>query len=216
MKTFFFKVLPFIIALLAGTVIFLISHNHIDDVDTNAMVLGVASGLISIPLVFIFYELFENMSMRVLKRSLMKHFSFNANSILLEMIMDIKTLLNDRTEFTKENLNAMLALSEGEIIEKIVLNENLVESLKKSASSLQVLLQQPSIQEILSKEQVRHLLDMIKELGMLAREIELPEIKREREHAARSMRALNQAIEGWLETSEEDAIINHEHLRFFR
>ena len=54
MKKLFTKILPFLVAFLSGIILYLLTDKFISDVGLNNLLINVASGLVSIPLVLFF------------------------------------------------------------------------------------------------------------------------------------------------------------------
>lgn len=218
MQTFLLKILPYAISLLGGAVIYLLSVTHFSHLDIHGLIVGIASGLLSIPLIFICYEGISKVASRRLHRTLFEHLSFDVNALIIELLQQVTALLGHRERLCARSLEALLQMPEEAIRAATQPDADVSRELRRIRDELLLLIQRHGQPEVLGAEEVHTLLTIRKEAGTIAREIThqlaLPQDKRSNEHLAANMSLLLQAVASWLEQCETEALSSHRHFRF--
>ena len=81
MKKFFIKILPFLVAFASGIFLYILTDKFIGDTGLNNLLINIASGLVSIPLVFIFYDGINQITSRNLHNSVFESVTVEINKL---------------------------------------------------------------------------------------------------------------------------------------
>lgn len=221
MKAFFLKLLPYLISILAGAIIYVVAELHIDpEIGIYSLIIGIASGLLSIPLIFICYEGINRICSQNLRKTLFHHLSFEINAIIIDILKQLKTVVQFTEPLDNDNLERLLDFTADDIRPRIYLDAHSAEQLQKAKEQMFHVVQKEAQgqADILSDQEMENLLFIRKECGSVAREINhlLSQSENDRDfhHLASSIALLTQHISEWLDQCETQALVNHEHYRF--
>lgn len=211
MRNFLLRILPFIISFLAGVIIFIIAEFKIEHEGLNILIIGVASGLLGIPLVFICYEVVNRITSKSINSSMLEHLTFELNDVIIAIIDDMKNMLNFKEAITKENLAYFLTN-----VEELVKNKHkkdidikYIKSFLDKKQQIIKLAYSGNNFEIFPQEQMKSILEISKVLGIIAKELESQKDALNQNMFRVSIITLSQRIEDWISFCEEDAIITH-------
>ena len=94
MKKFLLRILPYLISIFIGLVIFFIVQKiEYDNENISNLLINISSDLLSIPFVFISYEVISRICNKDLKNALFKSTSFEINSIIFNIVNDMRFLV---------------------------------------------------------------------------------------------------------------------------
>lgn len=212
MKTFLLKITPYIIALFAGVVVYLYAIELKDD-NLNNLLINVAAGLVSVPLVFMCYEVINEICSRNIKKTLLEHLSFEVNYIIIDIIKNLKDILGISGRLDEKNLNDFLDTDEKTIKEKLKIDISLADSLKNYKQQLLNLIYKDSNMEVLPNDQIQNLLVIAKELGIISRELDHYNKTRNKEPIESATYNLMQSTGDWVNYCEQNSILQHSHFK---
>lgn len=217
MKRLFIQILPYFVALSAGIIIYLFGVDMVKDANLNNMIINIASGLISIPMVFICYEVVNKITSRKLHNSLFMNVTFDINGLLIQLINTVRGLLGEKDALTAQSMNTFLDLGSLEIEQMLQIDASKAAVLDNLKDKLNDILHKDSTLEILNEGQITTLLSVTKNTGLLAKGIELNVNHKNFQHKknlAVNVENIINGISTWLEDGEREALENHAQFKF--
>lgn len=220
MQTFLLKLLPYLIALAVGAIIYVVTEVHLAHLPLYGLLVGVASGLLSIPLIFISYESIGRICSRKLRNTLFEHLSHELNGLIIDMLGELCKLLDNRTPLTPDTLDDLLESDEQTIAAQLRLDAIDTTSLQTLGDKILTTIQRHSHStfDALNADEMHTLLSIRKEATMVAREVNhqraLEQGQQNLTHLAADVHLLFTHIAEWLEECEEEALANHRSFRF--
>ena len=171
MKKFLLRILPYLISIFIGLAIFFIVQKiEYDNENISNLLINISSDLLSIPFVFISYEVISRICNKGLKNALFKSTSFEINSIIFNIVNDMRGFLGYKDIIQKENWEEFLILNKKVIVKKIEfndLNKNFLEEMQKNKDTLSSLIKKSTTLEALDGDQIKNLLYLLKELDIV-------------------------------------------------
>lgn len=223
MKALFLKLLPYLISIVGGAIVYTIAEQHLGpDAGMYDLITGMASGLLSVPLIFICYEGVNRICSQNLRKTLFEHLSFEVNSAIIGILSQLKTIVGHSEPLCNDTLERLLSLTPEEIQPRIILDSAAAQRLQECKDELLSTIQKHTHghSDILSSQETETLLCICKESGTLGKEVlyqlELPEPKRDLQHVVLNTHLLITHISDWLDESENEALVNHRHFRFLQ
>lgn len=221
LKNFILRLLPYVIAIIIGLIIFLIVHKiEYRDADVSNLLINISSDLLSIPFVFICYEVINNFINRDLNNILFKSTTFDINSIIINIINDIRINLGFKDTINKDNLEDFLLLNKENIQDylnnKNNLNKDILDKMLKNSDNLKEIIRKTSIIQVLTPDQIKNLLYLSKEIEIshtkLVKLADTAISDTDKKFLSLIFANIIESIRNWLENFEVDAIINHQNM----
>ena len=211
MKKLFTKLLPFLVAFCSGICLYVLTDKYITDNGLNNLLINVASGLVSIPLVFIFYDVINQITSRKLHNTLFESVSVDINNQLTLLINIICELLQMEPPKNISELDDFLELENNEIYQKLNLIKADSDPLRDIKKELTNIIHKPVTFEILSEKQIAALLNIVKEITFLIKNLNSTPDKKGKHKKIISLN-LEYIIENmmvWIENGKKEALRNH-------
>ncbi|MBO7243883.1 MAG: hypothetical protein J6V53_01185 [Alphaproteobacteria bacterium] len=211
MKKLFTKLLPFLVAFCSGICLYVLTDKYITNSGLNNLLINVASGLVSIPLVFIFYDVINQITSRKLHNTLFESVSVDINNQLTLLINIICELLQMEPPKNISELDDFLELENNEIYQKLNLIKADSDSLRDIKKELTNIIHKPVTFEILSEKQIAALLNIVKEITFLIKNLNSTPDKKGKHKKIISLN-LEYIIENmmvWIENGKKEALRNH-------
>lgn len=211
MKTLYLQILPFIVCLFAGILIFFIEENILVNEGLSSLAMGIASGLIGIPLIFICYEIFKDFSQRRIRSAITNHLIFEINYVIIKLLKDLKKALNFKEEFTKDTLYRFLIENKDLKNRKLSFTLEQSKNFQKYKQKILKIVYSIDKLDLFPDDVIQNILSITKELGIISLEIG----SRYKDSALVIQNSLENLIDNldeWIEFCELDAIINHHSL----
>ena len=221
LKNFILRLLPYVIAIIIGLIIFLIVHKiEYRDADVSNLLINISSDLLSIPFVFICYEVVNNFINRDLNNILFKSTTFDINSIIINIINDIRSNLGFKDPINKDNLEDFLLLNKENIQDYLDnennLNKDTLDKMLKNSDNLKEIIRRTSTIQVLTPDQIRNLLYLSKEIELshtkLVKLADTAISDANKKFLSSVLANIIESIRNWLENFEVDAIINHQNM----
>lgn len=207
-KNLFLRLVPYVISLAAGGLMYFWADAKIKDEGLNGLLVNIASGLLSIPLVFIFYELVNDACSRDIKKTMLEHLNFDLNYTIIEIIKTIRKMLNVEDQLDRESLDILLHRDKKFIKNHLQLSFEYSPSLQFYKTTILDAINSGSNSEVLSDGQVKTLLSLAKHLGIMSKELEQIDAE-DKILVAESLSEILALISTWIDLGEEDALLNH-------
>lgn len=217
MERLFIQILPYFVALTAGILIYLFGVDMVQDADLNNMIINIASGLISIPMVFICYEVVNKITSRKLHNSLFMDVTFDINGLLIQLINTVRGLLGKNDPLTEQSMDAFLDLGSMEIEEMLQIDSSKASLLEDLKNKLNDIIHKDTTLEILNEGQITTLLNVTKNTGLLAKGLEFAAHHKSLKNKKNLVMNIVGIIDGlsiWLEDGEREALENHAQFKF--
>ena len=221
LKNFILRLFPYVIAIIIGLIIFLIVHKiEYRDADVSNLLINISSDLLSIPFVFICYEVVNNFINRDLNNILFKSTTFDINSIIINIINDIRSNLGFKDTINKDNLEDFLLLNKENIQDYLNnennLNKDILEKMLKNSDNLKEIIRKTSTIQVLTPDQIKNLLYLSKEIEIshtkLVKLTDTAISDTDKKFLSLIFVNIIESIRNWLENFEVDAIINHQNM----
>lgn len=213
MKMLFIKILPYLVAFISGIILYFLTEKLITDSGLNNLMVNIASGLVSIPMVFIFYDVINKITSRTLHNSIFESVTFEINSQLVELINFISALLQINTPSVTEELDDFLELENNEIYQKLDIKKTDIKILETIKSNLISVIHKQSSFEILNEKQISSILNIIKETTFLIKNLNLPEksklTAKQKKIIALNIEYIINNLTIWIENGQKDAFSTH-------
>ena len=209
----FIKILPYLVAFISGIILYFLTEKLITDSGLNNLMVNIASGLVSIPMVFIFYDVINKITSRTLHNSIFESVTFEINSQLVELINFISALLQINTPSVTEELDDFLELENNEIYQKLDIKKTDIKILETIKSNLISVIHKQSSFEILNEKQISSILNIIKETTFLIKNLNLPEksklTAKQKKIIALNIEYIINNLTIWIENGKKDAFSTH-------
>ncbi len=221
LKYFLLRLLPYVISIIIGLAIFAVVRKiEQRDEDVSNLLINISSDLLSIPFVFICYEVVNKIINRDLNNTLFRSTTFNINSIILNIVNDMRGMMGYTDVIDKNNLGELLKLSKRDIIKKLKkdgLNKDSLDKISKNNKDLYDIMHKSSTIEVLDSDQIKNLLYLSREIDILYNKFSLLIDKsigtKEKTSVAENLENMINSIKNWVDTTEIDALINHQGIK---
>lgn len=218
-KYFLLRLLPYLISIIIGISIlaFVKKTEHFEDETISDLLVNIASDLLSIPFVFICYEVVSKIINKDLDNTLFKSITFNINSAILNIVNDMRILIGYNDVIQSENLEDFLRLTQDDIVAKLLLkdelNKDTLNKLSQDKENLSNMLHKDSTIQVLNTQQIKNLLYMLREIDIIFNKLSMIIGKtidvKEKLSIANNFENIINSINNWLENFETDALIKY-------
>lgn len=216
MKKLLIKILPYLVAFLTGILLYVFAQKVVTDSGLNNLLVNIASGLVSIPLVFIFYDVINKITSRNLHNLVFESITLEINTQLIELIDCICIMIHRQKTTSSTDLDDFLELEYEEIYHQITLNKKSISFLEEIKKNLTLIIHKPSFFDILTEQQMTALLNITKEVTFLIKDIKQSTLKTNKtKYKKITSQTIEKIIDNltiWIESGQKDAF-NH-HARF--
>ncbi|MBE6455921.1 MAG: hypothetical protein E7014_05715 [Alphaproteobacteria bacterium] len=213
MKKLFIKILPYVVAFFTGILMYILTEKLITDSGLNNLMINIASGLVSIPTVFIFYDIINKLTSRNLHNSLFESVTFEINHQLTELINFICTLINTAPPTTPTQLDDFLELDNEEIYHNLIFDKINTQQLTEIKTNLITIIHKQTSFEILTEKQISAILNIIKEITFLNKNLNFLKTNnkqiKHKKIISLNIEYLIDNLTTWIESGKKDAFNNH-------
>lgn len=220
MKKWLWKFVPYVVAVVGGIAIFVIAEDLIEGEGLTSLTMGIASGLVSIPLVFIFFNLVHTISDKRIKHEIIQETSDEINRVVYDIFLEIRLLIQDKAKLTTGRMDDILSLRAAEFKDKIKPSEANVVNFEKLGRKLLNIVFRLHIADVFSRDQIETLFMLSRDIGILSREIRRqahrPKSRQDKEEMAIDIETILDEIAAWIEKGKADALINDTVFTFKR
>lgn len=177
MQRLFFKILPYIICILTGIIVFLFEKFTIDP-DIKNMVINISSGLISVPFVFISYELVKNITEQKIRARITGYIKFHVEKSLFGMLKYFYTWFFPTEKvaitLTDAKLNFLFDMETLKIerffMERKMLGFFVYKDISSFIEELGSIIKNPNINSYISTEEMVHFMDILRNITLIKKE----------------------------------------------
>lgn len=196
-RNFFLKMVPYLLSIIGGVVLFKLTENNIHDEDLAGLVTNIAASLLAIPLVFILYDYSNYLVSRRLNKTMADHMTDKLNVILLNLIIIIRQILGIRKNLTFVSLNKMADIPASQMIKKLKITPSQIKDFRIYYNELDSLVYHSTQTDAFTNSQVQLLTGLMRELSLLINEYKF---RHNRRVAAKYMENIIGKIIEWLDS----------------
>ncbi len=206
MKALFFNLFPFVFSMAVGVSTYVVADVFIESEGLNGLMVSVASGLLSIPFVFISYELVKSACTRRLNRDILEHLDTEAKHCVIGVVKDLHLLIPPRGM----NLDEYLDLQKHQLKKIIPTSFTFdIAPLMEQKALIDRLLVGNRHVELMPPDQLRALLDISRQISLL--NLQLKKQARCDEFLFEIIFNMLGAIRRWTDSIEDDETIANSH-----
>lgn len=211
-----FRIVSYVVSFVAGGIFFYLAQEHPVNQHLAILFSGIAAGLFSVPIVFGLFKIMQEMTSSNVKKVLRDCAMFEINGIMLSLIMELKELLRDKSPMTSDNLQCFLALSQEEIIRKIIINEDIARMFEKTRMELVTAVHNMNALDTLSDKHIMDLMSLIIEIDTLvmAMRCRLTQKEIRKESIGKAVETILGDILNWIEKTGIGPILEHRYFEF--
>ncbi|WP_428897692.1 hypothetical protein Dip518_001483 [Parelusimicrobium proximum] len=208
MKRFFLRIIPYLISIIAGLAIYVCSGKYVSDSTLNDLNVNIAAGLLSIPLVFITYEFFSNLSLSNINKAVRGQMIFEINDINISIISSLRKLLSQNTPLTPEELPVFLQTDENNIRKNIVMTDDTGKALQTEKEKLLHILNSNNT-GIFSAQDLQILFSVSNCLGIISKEIIYRDKIKDKKTLITTTHNLLQSLAEWTDLYQDELTAHH-------
>ncbi|MFV0626573.1 MAG: hypothetical protein ACK5N8_04415 [Alphaproteobacteria bacterium] len=171
-RNLFLRLLPYFISLLSGAIIYHLSDIYWTDEEFSTLLMNLASTLLSVPIVFIFYEVVNDFCTRNLNHSLSKSLIFEINYAISDLITVIQSMLGIEKPLDREELYIILNYDREFILKNLVINEDISKKIEDEKKKLFNISHGHFNLSVLNESQIKAILAIIRNITLIYKEIE--------------------------------------------
>lgn len=212
MKTLTLRLLPYAISFVIGLVLFVVAEFYIRHESLNGLVMSMAAALLSVPVMFICYELIKSNCERRLKDSLRSHLCFELNHHVIHVLSCIKRFVDiDAGEITADNLDNFVSISKNTIQQHLNTDKISIDEFSNTKNAIHSLMYNEGHANVLSDYEVHLVLSLAKQIGIVSSDLKRND--NNRKELVESVFTLLKLIGKWVELQEEEFTL-HRDFRF--
>ena len=178
MQKFYLRVLPYIISLLTGILIFAIV-DYITNPNWQNLILNISAGLISVPFIFICYELIKNISEQKIKNKIRIYITYHSKKVFFAFIKYFFTWFfptkNKSITLTEEDTEQILSLPlasiEKMLSDKVFLGFFIYKDISEDIRSLSAIVKNNNLTEYITDTEMIHIINILRNITLIRREI---------------------------------------------
>lgn len=177
MQRLFLKILPYIICILTGIIVFLFEKFTIDP-DIKNMVINISSGLISVPFVFISYELVKNITEQKIRARITGYIKFHVEKSLFGILKYFYTWFFPTEKMaiilTDAKLNFLFDMETLKIerffMERKMLGFFVYKDISSFIEELSSIIKNPNINSYISTDEMVRFMDILRNITLIKKE----------------------------------------------
>ncbi len=178
MQKFYLRVLPYVISLFVGALIFGVV-DYISNPDWQNLILNISAGLISVPFIFICYELVKNISERKIKTKVRTYVTYHSQKVFLSFIKYFYTWFfptkKETISLDEDDVERILTLSlvdiEKMLSEKMLLGFFIYKDINEDIRSLSAIVKNNNLTEYVTDTEMIHIINILRNITLIRREI---------------------------------------------
>ena len=188
------------VSVLGGIILFSISMDNVKDPALEALISNISASLLAIPLVFLLYDYTNTRVSRRLQETLRTGVQDKTNTIVLHLILVLRRMVKMRGRITRTNIGNLADLSERQILRRLNLRTDYVETLHNHYLDLENLVLGYGKENVFTPEQLRLLSDLARNISHI---ISVRRLGGNKRVIARHIKNIGNEISDWLDSSSE-------------
>lgn len=211
MRALLFRLLPYGIAMVAGAVVYALARAYVGDQGLHDLLVSVASGLFSVPFVFVGYEVVKAACDRRLNRSWATHLYFEFNEAVIGLLAAMRRL-GVFEEVNEDVLGALAELPKAELGRRLRPDPALAPAFAAGKSAINDIAHKAGHLEVLPPDDVRTILEIARQAGIVGAELRQPPADGSRHGLLASLGTMLDLLDRWLD-SQGAALAAHHAFR---
>lgn len=164
LKNLLLKTIPYILSVIGGITLFLISLDKFRNPNVSGLIDNIAASLLSIPLVFLLYDYTNYRISRQVNRSLASNISDKVNSVILNIVVFLRHSLGLKVNVHLETFNKLQDWSVKKIAERLKITRSEMNNLRAYRYEIDEIIYRASKGSVLTSEQEQILSSLSREI----------------------------------------------------
>lgn len=198
LKNLLLKTIPYILCIIGGIVIFIISLNNVNDPNVSGLLDNVSASLLSIPLVFLLYDYTNYRISRQVNKRIANTILDKTNSVMLNIAAVLRSCLGLQGKFHLDSFNKLQDWSLKKLSARLKLRPKDMRELRTYRYEIDEILYRSSKGGVLSEDQSEVLSGLSREISHLMTE---SNFKRDKQLSAKHIKKIIDGIVSWQEAS---------------
>jgi len=204
------KSIPYILSVLGGLVVYIVSVDTISDQNLNGLISNIAASLLAIPLIFILYDYVNWKMSNTLNEKMAESLIFDVNSIVLKALKILRHVLMPKQALSWQMIEKMARMRAREIRKSAKITDADIAAFKSCKKELNELSYKLVRSGILSDQQIQMVISITKELAHIVNEWEY---KGNTVEVSKYIENLLDAIDDWFDSVERQAVKSHQQFQ---
>lgn len=181
-NTFLLKSLPYLSSVCAGIGVYYLSKNYLADEQLFDLMTNVSASLLSIPLVFLFYEYSEFLVNRRVNKTLAAGLIEKINFLMLQNLLQMRKAMCEKCKITWHDIDNLLFGNFQVNYKKLSYSDNIIYKMKSYYEELEAIVYRSNKTMVLQPQQVQILSFMLRDMSDLLGEYKLRKNRQELAH----------------------------------
>ncbi len=164
LKNLLLKTIPYLLSVIGGITIFLISLDRVKDPNVSGLIDNIAASLLSIPLVFLLYDYTNYRISKQVNRTLATNISDKVNSVVLNIVVFLRHSLGLKVNVHLETFNKLQDWSIKKIAQRLKITRAEMNNLRAYRYEIDEILYRASRSNVLTSEQTQILSALSREI----------------------------------------------------
>lgn len=199
LKDLLLRTIPYLLSVIGGITLFLISVDKVKDPNVSGLIDNVAASLLSIPLVFLLYDYTNYRISKQVNRTLATNISDKVNSVVLNIVVFLRHSLGLKVNVDLETFNKLQDWSLKKIAQRLKITRAELNNLRAYRYEIDEILYRASRSNVLTSEQTQILSSLSREILHLMTE---HNFHRDKNIVAKHVKNIILRIIEWQDTSE--------------
>lgn len=210
MRTFLLKSIPFILSFLCGVALFVVSVYGIESDDWSALVNGISSSLLAIPIIFLVYNYADYKTSAKLNKTMADSMTYDINAVVLKLLIVFCKITGTKTKLTWKSIQVLLNASAADIRRSMKITKSDGEELRIYKGELDNLVYKAVKLSVLDPDQIQILSMLTRELSHVVNE---QMYRGDKKMLAGYLANVFSDIDDWFDSCEREALQNHQHFQ---
>ena len=203
LKNLLLKTIPYLLSVIGGITLFLISLDKVRDPNVSGLIDNIAASLLSIPLVFLLYDYTNYRISRQVNRSLASNISDKLNSVILNMVFFLRHSLGLKVNVHLEAFNKLQDWSLKKISSRLKITRSEINNLRAYRYEIDEIIYHASKGNVLTDEQEQILSSLSREISHLMTE---HNFRRDKTIVAKHVKNIISKIVEWQDVTASEPI----------
>lgn len=210
LKNFLLKSIPYILSFVCGIALFFIGTIQIENQDWTDLIVGIASSLVAIPLIFLVYNYVDYRASAKVNQSLSTSLTFEINAYMLKLVLLLRKIMGVKEKLSWKAIQRMVTFTAPQIKKNLKITKNDLDTLHESKEELDDLVFRAVKSSVLAGDQVQTLATMVNELSRVINE---RKFRGDARVTAKYLEELLSLMDDWFDSCERAALQNHQHFQ---
>ena len=164
LKNLLLKTIPYLLSIIGGITLFLISVDKVKDPNVSGLIDNVAASLLSIPLVFLLYDYTNYRISKQVNRTLATNISDKVNSVILNIVVFLRHSLGLKVNVHLETFNKLQDWSVKKIASRLKITRSEMNNLRAYRYEIDEIIYRASRGNVLTSDQEQILSSLSREI----------------------------------------------------